>query len=154
MDSTKSGLTNLAPDKHYLDVAELSQRADNAMILTEADPHRPDFLSGGGEMGARLRELEWAKTSRGPPSEWPQSLRSPVSMLLPSKAQIILFWGSEFTCLYNDAYREVFGAKHPRALGRPGSEAWSEIWDTQLHALLDGVVKTGDAFHARDLLFV
>jgi len=124
------------------------------MILIEANPHRPDFLSGGGEMGARMRELDWSRTALGPPSAWPQSLRSPVSMLLPSKAQIILFWGSEFTCLYNDAYREVFGAKHPHALGRPGREAWSEIWDTQLHALLDGVVNTGDAFHARDLLFV
>ena len=42
-------------------------------------------------------------------------------MLLPSKAQIIVFWGPDFTDLYNDAYRSVFGAKHPDALGRPGS---------------------------------
>jgi len=154
MNSTKSGLTNLAPDKHYLDVAELSQRAEDAMVLIEADPHRPDFLSGGGEMGARMRELDWSRTALGRPSEWPQSLRSPVSMLLPSKAQIILFWGPEFTVLYNDAYSPVFGAKHPHALGCSGREAWSEIWDSQLHALLEGVVTTGDAFHARDLLFV
>ena len=75
-------------------------------------------------------------------------------MLLPSKAQIVLFWGPEFNVLYNDAYRPVFGAKHPDALGRPGSQAWSEIWNTQLHALLEGVVRTGEAFWARDLLFV
>jgi signal transduction histidine kinase/response regulator of citrate/malate metabolism len=74
-------------------------------------------------------------------------------MLLPSKAQIILFWGPEFTVFYNDAYRPVFGAKHPHALGRPGREAWSEIWDTQLHDLLAGVVRTGEAFWAQDLLF-
>ena len=75
-------------------------------------------------------------------------------MLLPSKAQIILFWGPEFTVLYNDAYRPVFGAKHPAALGRPGREAWSEIWDDMLHELLAGVVGTGEAFWAKDLLFV
>jgi PAS domain S-box-containing protein len=74
-------------------------------------------------------------------------------MLLPSKAQIVLFWGPEFVVLYNDPYRPVFGAKHPEALGRPGREAWSEIWDNQLHPLLEGVVRTGEAFCARDLLF-
>jgi signal transduction histidine kinase/response regulator of citrate/malate metabolism len=75
-------------------------------------------------------------------------------MLLPSKAQIILFWGPAFIVFYNDAYRPVFGAKHPHALGRPGREAWSEIWDTMLHDLLAGVVRTGEAFWATDLLFM
>ena len=104
-------------------------------------------------MGARMRELDWSTTSVGPPEIWPQSLRSTVSMLLPSKAQIILFWGPEFVVFYNDAYRPVFGAKHPHALGLAGDLAWSEIWDSQLHPLLSGVVKTGEAFWARDLLF-
>src|SRR6185369_645502 len=111
------------------------------------------FLQGGGEMGARMRDMNWSTTALGPVEEWPQSLRSTVSMMLPSKAQIVLFWGPEFIVLYNDAYRPVFGAKHPDALGRPGSQAWSEIWDSQLHALLEGVVQTGEAFSARDLLF-
>ena len=88
-----------------------------------------------------------------PRDTWPQSLRSTVSMLLPSKAQIIVFWGPEFTVLYNDAYRPVFGAKHPEALGLPGREAWREIWDSMLHELLAGVVRTGEAFWAKDLLF-
>src|SRR6185295_10268219 len=114
---------------------------------------RLSFLAGGGEMGARIRSTNWSSTPLGPPEQWPQSLRSTVSMLLPSKAQIALFWGPEFAVLYNDAYRPVFGAKHPHALGLPGSRAWSEIWDSQLHELLAGVVRTGEAFWARDLLF-
>ena len=112
------------------------------------------FLAGGGEMGSRMREMDWSRTPLGPPEQWPQSLRSTVSMLLPSKAQIVLFWGKDFVVLYNDAYRPVFGAKHPYALGLPGSLAWQEIWDTQLRALLEGVVATGNAFWAQDLLFV
>src|SRR4051794_32854298 len=112
-----------------------------------------EFLAGGGEMGAHMRALDWSKTPLGRPETWPQSLRSTVSMLLPSKAQICLFWGPEFTVLYNDAYRPVFGLKHPQALGRPGREAWSEIWESQLHGLLADVVRTGEAFWARDLQF-
>ena len=65
-----------------------------------------------------------------------------------------LFWGPEFVVLYNDAYRPVFGGKHPGALGWPGREAWSEIWDSVLHELLEGVRTTGKAFGARDRLFV
>ena len=120
------------------------------------DPSQLMFLAGGGEMGVRMREMDWSPTALGAPHTWPQSLRSTVSMLLPSRAQIILFWGPEFSVLYNDAYRPVLGAKHPGALGRPGHEVWSEIWEAQvgLHALLDGVVRTGEAFWARDLLFV
>jgi PAS domain-containing protein len=118
------------------------------------DTSQLTFLAGGGEMGARMRELRWESTSLGSPETWPQSLRSTVSLLLPSKAQLVLFWGPEFVTLYNDAYRSVFGTKHPHVLGRPGREAWREIWDTQLRALLEGVVETGEAFWARDLLFV
>jgi hypothetical protein len=103
-----------------------------------------------------MRALDWSKTPLGPVEQWPQSLRSPLSMLLPSKAQIILFWGPEYVVLYNDAYRPVFGAKHPSMLGMPGRVAWSEIWDTRanLRSLLDGVVRTGEAFSASDLLFL
>ena len=104
-------------------------------------------------MGARMREAEWSKTPLGPVDAWPQSLRSTISMLLPSRAQIILFWGPEFLVFYNDAYRPAFGAKHPHMLGRPGREAWSEIWDSLLHELLAGVVRTGEAFWAKDMLF-
>jgi signal transduction histidine kinase len=111
------------------------------------------FLAGGGEMGERMRALDWSATPLGPVAQWPQSLRSTVSMLLPSKAQMVVFWGPEFVVIYNDAYRPVFGAKHPYALGVPGREAWSEIWDHQLHPLLANVVRTGEAFWARDLLF-
>ncbi|HYM23388.1 MAG TPA: ATP-binding protein [Vicinamibacterales bacterium] len=100
-----------------------------------------------------MRTEDWSRTSLGPQETWPQSLRSTLSMLLPSKAQIILFWGPEFIVFYNDAYRPVFGSKHPHALGLPGREAWSEIWESQLHALLAGVVRTGEAFWAKDLLF-
>src|SRR5580765_8591180 len=128
---------------------------DNPRMTESSSTSRPNlaFLQGGGEMGARMRALDWSKSPLGPVDAWPQSLRSTVSMLLPSRAQIIVFWGVEFVVLYNDAYRPVFGAKHPFALGLPGAQAWSEIWESQLHPLLAGVARTGEAFWAKDLLF-
>jgi len=114
---------------------------------------RSDWVVGGGEMGARIRARDWSRTSLGPLGGWPQSLRVAVGMMMPSRAQIVLFWGPDFVVLYNDAYRPVFGGKHPSALGLPGREAWSEIWEGQLGPLLQGVVDTGEAFWASDLLF-
>ena len=107
-------------------------------------------------MGERIRSLDWSTTPLGPIDGWPQSLRTAIGMMLPSRAQIILFWGPAFVVVYNDAYRSVFGAKHPAMLGQAGHIAWSEIWDTSanLHALLAGVVRTGEAFSGRDLHFV
>jgi hypothetical protein len=49
--------------------------------------------------------------------------------LLPSKAQICLFWEPELIALYNDAYRPALASKHPWALGRPAREVWGEVWD-------------------------
>src|SRR5262245_5655410 len=107
------------------------------------------WLAGGGEMGRRIRELDWADTPLGPTARWPQSLRSAVSFLLPSKAQICLFWGPGRVKLYNDAYIPVLGQRHPWGLGQPGRIVWSEIWDV-LGPLLDGVVETGEAFRGQD----
>jgi PAS domain S-box-containing protein len=114
----------------------------------------PGFLAGGGEMGERMRAMDWAQTALGDLRHWPQSLRSAVSILLPSRAQIVLFWGPELVTLYNDAYRPVFGVKHPRVLGLPARQAWSEIWDTGLRGLFEGVLRTGEAFWGKDLPFV
>ena len=112
-----------------------------------------DFLAGGGEMGGRIREHDWSATPLGPVETWPQSLWSAVSILLPSRAQVVLFWGPEFIAIYNDAYAPVFGAKHPWALGRPARECWSEVWDV-LGPLFEGVVGTGEAFWAKDHPFL
>jgi PAS domain S-box-containing protein len=126
------------------------------MSTRRDDPRaiRPDdFVVGGGEMGALIRAMDWSKTPLGPIDRWPQSLRSAVSILLPSRAQIALFWGEELITLYNDAYRPVFGGKHPGALGKPVREAWGELWLTVLKALFDNVLASGEAFWAQDRPF-
>ena len=108
-----------------------------------------ELFAGGGEACALMRSLDWSKTSLGRVETWPQSLRSAVSILLPSKAQIVLFWGPDLVAIYNDAYAPVFGAKHPWALGRPARECWSEVWHV-IGPLFEGVIRTGEAFWAKE----
>jgi signal transduction histidine kinase/DNA-binding response OmpR family regulator len=112
------------------------------------------WLSGGGELGALTRAKDWSGTSLGPLVKWSSTLRNLTSMMLASHAQIVLFWGPDFTVFYNDAYRAVLALKHPWALGRPGREVWPEIWDDKLSGLLEGVVSSGEAFSGSDVPFV
>ena len=111
------------------------------------------FLAGGGEMGALMRAHNWSDTPLGAPQAWPQSLRSAISILLPSRAQICLFWGPDLISIYNDAYRPTLGEKHPWSLGKPAREVWKEFWEDVLRPLLDNVVSTGDAFWGSDYPF-
>ena len=122
------------------------------MTFAEKGRAAESIFVAGGEMGNLMRSLDWSQTPLGDVTHWRQSLRSAVSILLPSKAQICLFWGPELIKLYNDAYRPILASKHPWALGSPAREVWSETWDV-LGPLIEGVVTTGEAFWARDYLF-
>jgi serine phosphatase RsbU (regulator of sigma subunit) len=118
-----------------------------------AFPHELDeAFRRGGEMGRRMAALDWSRTPVGPPATWTPQLRFAVALLLASKSQVVLFWGPEYVAFYNDAYAPTIGDKHPAALGVPARVHWAELWD-DLRPLLDGVVASGEAFHAADRPF-
>ncbi len=101
---------------------------DSDLSANDANPALPDFLAGGGEMGALIRKFDWSGTPLGEPASWPQSLRTAVRIMLTSRQPIWIGWGRELTYLYNDAYQSIIGGKHPWALGKPTKEVWHEIW--------------------------
>lgn len=111
------------------------------------------FLSGGGEMGAMTRAKNWENTPVGPVSQWPQSLRTTLSIILSSKFPMFLWWGPELICFYNDAYRPSLGenGKHPNILGMPAEEAWPEIW-TIIKPLIDQVLQGGSTWSEDQLI--
>jgi hypothetical protein len=89
----------------------------------------PHWLTGGGEMGALIREFDWGNTPLGPLESWSPTLRMMVRFLLANRFPLLLWWGPDFIQIYNDPYRPVLGDKHPaRGLGKPVRECWSEIW--------------------------
>src|SRR5262245_46817717 len=111
------------------------------------------FLAGGGEMGERMRALDWSTTPLGPVELWPQSLRSAVSTCIGSRFPIVLYWVPRRVVHYNDAYAEILGEKHPWALVRTCDEVWSEIWQV-IEPMLDGVASTGEATWSEDQLLI
>ena len=112
----------------------------------------PYFLRGGGEMGALVREFDWAHTSLGPIEAWKESLKTMVGVILHSDFPMFLWWGDEMIQLYNDAYRPSLGenGKHPFALGQAAQDCWPEIWGT-IYPLIQQV-KNGESFFSEDQL--
>jgi PAS domain S-box-containing protein len=49
--------------------------------------------------------------------------------LLGTKFPMFIAWGPELRFLYNDAYVDILGGKHPAALGHAFEDVWAEIWD-------------------------
>jgi PAS domain S-box-containing protein len=88
-----------------------------------------DFLAGGGELGARMRALDWSKTSLGTPARWPLSLKTTLRIVLTARQPMFVWWGDELVNLYNDAYKAILGDKHPAALGQAAAVVWREIWE-------------------------
>ncbi len=110
------------------------------------------FLTGGGEMGARMRAHDWAATPFGSPENWPDSLRTMVSVMLNSALLGTVLWGPDLRLLYNDAYAPALAERHPDALGRPLSEVWADIWPYLAPSFLR-VLHTGEPhFEARFML--
>jgi signal transduction histidine kinase len=119
-------------------------------IAATPDGAAASCLSGGGEMGALMRSMDWSRTPLGPIERWSQSLRMMVSFLLANRFPLLLWWGPAYVSLYNDAYRPILGTKHPRSIGQPVSECWSEIWHI-LKPLIDKPFFGGLATWMEDL---
>lgn len=111
------------------------------------------FLSGGGDMGARIRAYDWASTPLGDPATWPQSLQSALSICLNSSFPTAIYWGEDFRLLYNDAWAHVPAERHPGALGQPGKDVWEDIWPV-VGPQLQGVRETGQGFTVFDQLLL
>lgn len=75
-----------------------------------------------------MRAHDWSTSSLGEPTSWPQPLKTLVSLMLNSRMPVFLAWGPDLCALYNDAYTDFLGEKHPACLGRPFAEVWSELW--------------------------
>jgi PAS domain S-box-containing protein len=100
------------------------------------------FLSGGGELAQLIAALDWASTPLGPIAGWPQSLKTTVGLILRSPVPIVTLWGEDGIMIYNDAYSEFAGGRHPRLLGSKVREGWHEIADFN-----DNVMRVGLAGH-------
>jgi PAS domain S-box-containing protein len=104
-----------------------------------------------GEMAWRVREYDWAATPLGPIRLWPMSLRMIVQTVLAHPVAAIVLWGPQLIQIYNDAYRDLMGVKHPAGLGQPTHECWPEVM--HINAPIYARVRQGESVSLEDALF-
>lgn len=80
-----------------------------------------------GEMAERIRAFDWSSTSLGPLQHWSHSLRSTVQLMLGSPMPMVMLWGPLGYMIYNDAYAEFAGGRHPYLLGCAVELGWPEV---------------------------
>lgn len=110
------------------------------------------FASHGGEAGRLVAGFDWASTPLGPIGEWPLALRSATMTILRSPVQQALLVGPDGILIYNDAYAQMSGSRHPGILGQAVRDAWPEA-----AGFNDNVVRSclaGAALSYRDKPFV
>lgn len=120
--------------------------------MTHADPGAtsagPAFLSGGGEMGALVRDFDWSATALGPIDRWPAPLKITAGIVLRSPVAMALLWGEEGILIYNDAYAGFSCDRHPSLLGMQVRQAWPEAASLSDQAIRAG--QTGGTLSLKD----
>ena len=106
-----------------------AERANSEAMRAAEDALRNSlvFLAGTGDVARAMREADWSASPLGHPRQWPQSLRSVVNLVLGSALPMFVAWGPQLIALYNDAYAVICEDRHPKALGQPFLESWSDL---------------------------
>lgn len=93
---------------------------------------------------AMLDAREWESTSLGAASQWPEELRFAVTTVMPSGVPMMIWWGPDLIQIYNEAYVQLLGNKHPASMGQPAEKCWAEAWDS-IRPAVHAVLATGHA---------
>jgi PAS domain S-box-containing protein len=111
-------------------------------------PHEFDFLANIGDFTASIRSVEWTSTSLGAPSQWHPCIKMTVATILRSPAPMVTMWGEAGCVIFNEAYAEIAGAKHPSLLGSKVRDAWPEARD--FHSQVITTVLGGNSLSYRN----
>jgi PAS domain S-box-containing protein len=162
MKTPPSRTLSLPPqlDRYVADAVRCGRFADKAALVAtaidrlraecpvgEADP----WLIGGGECGDRVRAFDWTTTGLGMIAGWPAELRATVTNIVHSPIAKVLMWGPDHVMIYNDAYREIAGSRHPKALGALVRDVWPEMGDWTRDVLGRNTMADGIAYREQTL---
>lgn len=102
-------------------------------------------------MAEFLMDSEWSRSGLGQIEHWPQCLKTSLGIMLHAPAPMLLFWGLDLTCFYNDAFHAKFFNSSPPVIGKSGKVALSGNWNFILR-MAEQVILTGNAVSQEDVL--
>ncbi|KAF4465404.1 hypothetical protein FALBO_7752 [Fusarium albosuccineum] len=90
------------------------------------------------------RSVDWASTPLGPIEDWPADLRTMSNLIMGSPHPAAMYWGTQCVIIYNEAYLDLAGRKHPKLMGSCYMDAWAEIWD-EIKPVFKSALESGQA---------
>jgi PAS domain S-box-containing protein len=97
------------------------------------DPHA--FLGPDTGVASLIRSFDWASTPIGALAQWPAALKHATALILRSPVPMTLLWGGKGVLIYNDAYGEFAGQRHPALLGAEVLLGWPEVAEFNANVL-------------------
>jgi PAS domain S-box-containing protein len=108
---------------------------------------------GSGEMSVRMRAFDWDHSPLGPVQHWSAALQTALGIMLCSSHPMLVFWGAEHRCFYNDAAVGFIGLeKYAAMLGATAADHWHETWDVMGRQLAHVMQGGGATWHHNQLV--
>ncbi len=104
-----------------------------------------------GDAAELIAAFDWAASAVGAMETWPASLRTASAIVLKSPVPMVVLWGRDGTMIYNDAYADLAGVRHPGMLGRSVFDGWPEM--AAFHRRVMDVALAGGTLEYRDRQF-
>ena len=95
-----------------------------------------------------INDFDWAANPLGPIPDWPASLKGAVRVMMAASTPMVMLIGPDGILVYNKAYAEFAGNRHPAIFGLPADQAWPEIADFNRHKVEMGL--RGESLILRD----
>ncbi|MCR6673195.1 HWE histidine kinase domain-containing protein [Devosia ginsengisoli] len=95
-----------------------------------------------------LNDFDWAANPLGLIPAWPESLKGAVRVMMAASTPMVMLIGPDGILVYNQAYAEFAGNRHPAIFGLPVAEAWPEIAEFNRHKVAMGL--RGESLTLRD----
>ncbi|CAN8101168.1 unnamed protein product [Discula destructiva] len=142
-------LGDIRPDTPVVESGPVDVEYMDSDLTPTFDWTRIIDISGMSPHMQFARSIRWEDTPLGPMEDWSADLRTMTNMVMSSPNPAAMYWGPEHTAIYNEAYVEMAGQKHPKLMGQSYIKAWAEIWD-ELKPVFDGAFYNGQAMMKHD----
>ncbi|KAK6331239.1 hypothetical protein TWF696_003299 [Orbilia brochopaga] len=101
-----------------------------------------------------IRDYDWGSTPLGPIDNWPQSLRTVVVLMCASCFPSALYYGPEFTLIYNESFKVMMSGMHPWGLGKPCREVWGDVFEDLFRIRFASVMRGAPTFQEDHEVFM
>lgn len=110
-------------------------------------PNPAPFLAGGGRATDLILARDWSNHPLGVPADWPQGLKTALSLVVNSPESMILCWGPDLHFFFNETYTPLLGPRVDWAMGARFDEVWADALDQAMPIVEDAMAGRSNRFN-------